>query len=273
MKMKHNKKRNTAFIFEVLIRELTKSIVEQNQDKKKLILRMIKENFKGNTLLAKDLEIYKMILETREVERLIAEKMVFEAKILKSSINHKKLFEEQGELIENINKHLDPEVFNNFVPNYKDLATVFQIFHPKTKAKQRILLESQMVGKMLSEEEREKELLKPIDNLTYKTFVKKFNEKYNDSLLSEQKNLLKTYIGSFSDNGIELKVFLSDELPRLREALKNSLEIQEVNEDQSMKEGTEKVLNMIEGMKKRHIDNTFIHDVLKIQNLVREIES
>ena len=70
-----------------------------------------------------------------------------------------------------------------------------------------------------------------------------------------------------------MKVFLSDELPRLREALKNSLEIQEVNEDQSMKEGTEKVLNMIEGMKKRHIDNTFIHDVLKIQNLVREIES
>ena len=76
MKMKHNKKRNTAFIFEVLIRELTKGIVEQNQDKKKLILRMIKENFKGNTLLAKDLEIYKMILETREVERIVAEKMV-----------------------------------------------------------------------------------------------------------------------------------------------------------------------------------------------------
>jgi len=273
MKMKHNKKRNTAFIFEVLIRELTKAIVEQNNEKKSLIMKMIKENFKGNTLLAKDLEIYKMILETKEVERVVAEKLIYEARILKSSINHKNLFEEQGQLIEDINKHISPEVFNNFVPNYKDLATVFQIFHPKTKAKQRVLLENQMVGKMLSEQEKEKELLKPIDNLTYKTFVKKFNEKYNDSLLEEQKSLLKTYIGSFSDNGIDLKVFLSNELPRLKEALEKSLEFQEVNADQSMKEGTEKVLNMIESMKKRSVNNTFIHDVLKIQNLVREIES
>ena len=273
MKMKHNKKRNTAFIFEVLIRELTKSIVEQNSEKKSLIMKMIKENFKGNTLLAKDLEIYKMILETKEVERVVAEKLIYEARILKSSINHKNLFEEQGQLIEDINKYISPEVFNNFVPNYKDLATVFQIFHPKTKAKQRVLLDNQMVGKMLSEQEKEKELLKPIDNLTYKTFVKKFNEKYNDSLLEEQKSLLKTYIGSFSDNGIDLKVFLSDELPRLKEALEKSLDFQEVSADQSMKEGTEKVLNMIESMKKRNIDNTFIHDVLKIQNLVREIES
>ena len=60
---------------------------------------------------------------------------------------------------------------------------------------------------------------------------------------------------------------------KLKEALEKCLEFQEVNADQSMKEGTEKVLNMIESMKKRNIDNTFIHDVLKIQNLVREIES
>jgi len=66
---------------------------------------------------------------------------------------------------------------------------------------------------------------------------------------------------------------LSNELPRLKEALEKSLEFQEVNADQSMKEGTEKVLNMIESMKKRSVNNTFIHDVLKIQNLVREIES
>ena len=35
MKMKHNKKRNTAFIFEVLIRELTKSIVEKDTTRKR----------------------------------------------------------------------------------------------------------------------------------------------------------------------------------------------------------------------------------------------
>ena len=32
--MKHNKKRNTAFIYETLTRELTKSIIEKDTDKK-----------------------------------------------------------------------------------------------------------------------------------------------------------------------------------------------------------------------------------------------
>ena len=31
MKIKHNKKRNTAFLFETLVRELTKSIVDGNK--------------------------------------------------------------------------------------------------------------------------------------------------------------------------------------------------------------------------------------------------
>ena len=34
-----------------------------------------------------------------------------------------------------INNQINPDTFNTFVPNYKSLATVFQIFHPKTKTK------------------------------------------------------------------------------------------------------------------------------------------
>ena len=54
MKMKHNKKRNTAFIFEALIRELTKAIVSKDSKKKKLIVKLVRENFKGSSVLAKD---------------------------------------------------------------------------------------------------------------------------------------------------------------------------------------------------------------------------
>ena len=35
MRLKHNKKRNTAFLFEVLAKELTKSIVAKEKKKKK----------------------------------------------------------------------------------------------------------------------------------------------------------------------------------------------------------------------------------------------
>ena len=42
MKIKHNKKRNTAFIYEALVRELTKAFVENDQELKYNIKEVIK---------------------------------------------------------------------------------------------------------------------------------------------------------------------------------------------------------------------------------------
>ena len=51
MKFKHNKKRNTAFLFEALVKELTKSIIENDQTKKKTTLSIIKEHFGKDSVL------------------------------------------------------------------------------------------------------------------------------------------------------------------------------------------------------------------------------
>ena len=89
----------------------------------------------------------------------------------------------------------------------------------------------------------EKGEMVPIDNLVYKTFVEKFNKSYGDSLLGEQKSLLNNYIMSFADNGLQLKMFLNEEIPRLKNAVNEKL------------------------------DKTKIEQILKIQNLVKEIIS
>lgn len=272
MKMKHNKKRNTAFLYEVIIRELTKAMVDGDAQKKSSIIKIVKENFKGNTLLAKDLDLYKAVLETKEVDQYTAEKIIFQARTQKMAINHRELFVEQTELVDTINKTINPDAFNTFVPNYKSLATVFQIFHPKTKTKNRVLLEKQVIENMTCEAKSEKELMKPIDNLTYKTFVKKFNEKYSDSLLEEQKNLLSRYVTSFSDNGLELKTFLSEEIPRLFQRVNESLEYAEIKSDADMTSKTEQVLEILKTTSERKVDNDLVHDVLKIQNLVKELQ-
>ena len=273
MKMKHNKKRNTAFIFEALIRELTKTIISKDEAKRVKILSLIRENFKSNTVIARDLDLYKSIMDTKSVDRRTAEKIIFESKVQKRTINHKKLFEEQTMLIDTINKEVSTDVFSNFVPNYKDMATIFQIFHPRTKTSQRVLLESHIVEGMISDAEKEKDLLKPIDNLTYKTFVSKFNEKYGNSLLEEQKELLKRYIGSFADNVIELKMFLSDEIPRLEEGLASAIKRGEFGTDEQMISGATRVVKILESLRKRPVDNAFIHDILKIQNLIKETQN
>ena len=63
-KLKHNKKRNTAFLYETLVRELTKSIVKKNNQRKEKLMETIKEFFGKDKLLAKELELYKALCET-----------------------------------------------------------------------------------------------------------------------------------------------------------------------------------------------------------------
>ena len=46
MRLKHNKKRNTAFVYEALVRELTESVVKNNKNKQNKIVDIIKEHFK-----------------------------------------------------------------------------------------------------------------------------------------------------------------------------------------------------------------------------------
>jgi hypothetical protein len=133
--MKHNKKRNTAFIYEAIIRELAKAIHEGDKPKKSKIIKIIRENFKGNTLLGKDLDLYKSILETKEVDQYTAEKIVFQSRIQKNSINHRRLFEKQSNLIEKINKDISPDVFFKFCSELQRFGNGFSDLSPENKDK------------------------------------------------------------------------------------------------------------------------------------------
>ena len=56
LKLKHNKKRNTAFLFESLTKELTRAIVNKDEKTKQIILSVIKEHFRKGSILAKELD-------------------------------------------------------------------------------------------------------------------------------------------------------------------------------------------------------------------------
>tara|TARA_Y100000310_G_scaffold342893_1_gene448099 strand:+ start:439 stop:1281 length:843 start_codon:yes stop_codon:yes gene_type:complete len=269
---KHNKKRNTAFIFEALVRELTKSIIEKNDKKKKVIISLVKENFKSGTLLGRDLDLYKGILETKNIGRPVAEKLIFESRMQHCVIDAGELFKEQTELINKINKLLSKDVFANFVPNYRNIATVYQIFNPHLQTKQRVLMEEQIINQMINENPPAPKM-KALDNLTFKTFATKFNEKYQEGLILEQRKLLNKYISSFGDNGLELKIYLNEEVSRLRRVLENISSVPEINDDIQMVAKTKNVLNLLEECSKREIDERMIQDVLKVQRLVKEISS
>jgi hypothetical protein len=68
MKIKHNKKRNTAFVYEALIRELTKAVIKEDMNKKQMVASVIKEHFSKGSEIKKELEIYQGVVDTRGLE-------------------------------------------------------------------------------------------------------------------------------------------------------------------------------------------------------------
>jgi hypothetical protein len=269
-KFKHNKKRNTAFIYEILVRELTRAIMKNDQQLQEEISTLIKKSFSKNTNLYKELKLYRAITETKSVGVLTAEKIVNEAKSQHDKIDKKELLEEQNKLTRIIKKKFSDKIYNNFVPNYKELASISQIFNNNLNIKSKVLLENELVGGMILKEEK-KEMV-PIDNLVFKSFVKRFNDQYGDTLMKEQKDLLTNYILSFQNNGLELNYFLNEEVTRLKQVISESKAHEEIKGDQNILENVEKVDSILSSYTQRKPDLEMIKEVLKIQELAKELQ-
>ncbi len=270
MKSRHNKKRNTALIYEALARHLTKSIIAKNVEAKDKIISIIKEHFHKDTVMAKELELYRVLCETYDLKPHMAEKMIFEIRKLHESLDKKQLFTEQTDIIKKINQSFGKSFFSSFVPNYKTLATISQVFNMEVPTKKRLVLEESLVEKLTSAEKNTQNL-KSVDNLTFKTFTNKFNSEYSKELFKEQAELLSKYITSFVDNGLDLKVFLHEEISRLKDVVSESLDLSEIKEDPTMVEKTKKVLAMLNEFRSEKVEKALVEKVLKIQSLAREV--
>ena len=274
-RLKHNKKRNTAFLYESLVRELTKSILEKEEDRREIVLSIIKESFKSTSTLHSELECYRSLIGEEPLNGRAAEKLLFMAKKNQEALDKKKLFNEQTELINRVNRELGKEVFSNFVPNYKDLATLFQIFNKNVTSRSRVLLEESILFDLAhpAQQSTRKAPLQPINNLVYHTFVDKFNGKYSSLLTEEQQSLLNHYILSFVDNGTELKLYLNEEIGRLKHGVQTSLRSDELIGDKKMATKASDVLSLLETFSAQVVDAGMIKKILKIQSLVTELES
>jgi hypothetical protein len=270
--MKHNKKRNTAFLYESLVKELTKAVVRQQEDRKQITIKIIKENFKAGSALKRDLELYKSILENKDkMTKDFTDRFLVETKKDYNAIDRKNVFNSQTKLISQINQQLGTGVFDNFIPNYKDIATVGTWFQDNdSNAKTRLIVETKVKSLLVPSQAEEKEM-KHIDNLTYKTFVGKFNETYKNSLKENQKTLLTNYITSFSDNGLGLKVFVNEEVGNLKKKISQKLSEGVDTFGKEKHENLQKVSVILEDFNKKPLDEKLVKKLFYIQDLVEEL--
>ncbi len=268
-KSRHNKKRNTAFVFEALAREATVAIIKGDEERKAKVVSIVRKHFTGDSLLKKDLECYRSLYENQNIDEVTSKKIVEAVMAAKRLIDPDGLFKQQTEVIKDINKELSPQTFNNFVPNYKSLATIAKMFNTNSP-KQSVMLEAKIVQGMISNTEVSK--LEPIDSITFATFTKKFNQKYGDTLLREQKELLNQYISSFSSEELEIKIYLNRELGRLKESLEKATDVEEVAADIDMINKTKLVKELLESLSSETtLTETNLLTMLKTQELVKEI--
>ena len=250
---------------------MTASVIKKDPKAKAKVMAIIQKHFHSDSVLSFDLKNYRSLFENLNIDKQTCQHILREAKINNRSINPKVLFEAQGKLIDDINKQIGSSVFNTFVPNYKTLASIYQIFSPITSPKSRVILETQLVDDMSAEKTQDN--MEYIDSITLNEFVKKFNTKYSEKFLDEQKELLNVYITSFVDNGLGLKVFLNEELSRMNSLLENSKNIDELQSDEEMIAKVNKVQHLIESFKETKIDEDSLFKILKTQELVKEIHA
>ena len=99
MKAKHNKKRNTAFVYEALVKEATIAVLKNDNERSKKAIDIIREHFKQDSLLTRDLECYRSLYENQALETNVCEKILKEASLSKRMIDPDALFAQQTEII------------------------------------------------------------------------------------------------------------------------------------------------------------------------------
>ena len=233
--IKHSKFKNTGFIFELLVRQITSEIISDAQNSK--AEKILKEYFSGKKELSKELKLYQYLINENYNSESKAEKFVETVCEARKRLDEQKLTKEKYNLIKEIKEAYNIDDFiKSPISNYKHLASIYKIFEasiskesfePKDIVSSKFtiienIMNSSIENKDKKVNDRVLEEYKKQDEelrmLSYKMLVESFNKKYNNLSIG-QKNLLKEYINNINNTG-KLKEYVNNEINLLSEGLK-----------------------------------------------------
>jgi hypothetical protein len=233
-KIKHSKFKNTGFIFELLVRQITSEIMSSNKSVAETIL---KEHFNSKKELSRELKLYQYLINEKYNSETKAEKFIDTILEARKRLDEKKLTKEKYNLIKEIKETYNIDEFiKSPISNYKTLASIYKVFEVATLDEQfdptdivssRFTIaeniisssiqnkDSKIKNAVLEEYRKQDEDLRAI---SYKILVESFNSKYKN-LTTEQKTLLKEYINNINNTG-KLNDYVGNEVTKLVANLK-----------------------------------------------------
>jgi len=281
MAIKHSKYRNTGILFELLVRQTTSDLLN-NQDSK--AVKILKKYF-TNTELGKEYSLYNTFSTSTKLSESKADILISTIIEQYKKLDYEKLNKLKYNLIKEIKKYYDLEnFFKAKIDNYKPFASIYTILESQNSksldTKQLIInkinLLEYLTAKSLSDSKAPKSLIqefmkedKEIRLLAYKLMVEKFNNKYQ-SMSERQKSVLKEYITNISDTK-NLKIYLNDQLSQIKTEL---TELKESTKDQVVKIKLEEVLKFVSPIKENQsIKDEVITGILQYFDLIDELKN
>jgi hypothetical protein len=281
MPIKHSKYRNTGILFELLVRQTTADLLN-NQDSK--AVKILKKHF-TNTELGKEYSMYSAFVTSPKLSEAKAEILISTILEQYKRLNHETLSKAKYNLIKEIKKNYNlQDFFKAKIENYKPYASVYTIFEsqnsPVSDTKQIVLnkinllehLSEESIKHVEASQAMVQELMqedKEIRILTYKLLVEKFNKKYQN-LSERQKRILKEYVASISDS-TNLRTFLNSKIKEIKSELTE--EISKVS-DKVTKIKAQEILKFVKPLKEGiTIKDETITGILQYYDLIDELKS
>ena len=278
---KHSKIRNTGILFELLTRQITVDVL--NNDEKAAAAKILKEFFNKKTQLGKEYELYRVLTTENYTSEIKANHLVDAVVKARQKLNSSQLKSEKYNLIKEIKKNYNvSDFFMSRIPNYKVNASIYKIFdvdydsNPAAETESRYTIVEHVTRKQITNKKKDKELVegykkqeKDLRLLAYGILVEKFNKKYR-SLSKQQKKLLKEYINNISNTN-SLKEFIESETIRVKSKLQSLLP--KVN-DKVTKIKLNEAVNQAETlMKGRIVEDKQVVTLMRYYQLVKELEN
>ena len=125
--IKHSKFKNTGFIFELLVRQITSEIMSGKTSSK--AEKILKEFFSSKKELSKELKLYQYLINEKYNSESKAEKFVETVCEARKRLDEQKLTKEKYNLIKQIKETYNIDEFvKSSISNYKSLASIYKVF-------------------------------------------------------------------------------------------------------------------------------------------------
>lgn len=249
----HNKRRNVGLTYEFLVRRVGKSLLEKDRSALTRSVSILRKFFSPGQPLAAELELFDVVsrrgLSEPEARAVLSELRRHAAETDAASRSTREV--RRGLLLKEVSRAFGRGFWDEFrIPDYRAYASVHMLIErlgpsprPLSEDVDRVKLEELLVRHMTSSPPTAP-APQPIDGLSLALAVKGFDGLYRQTLLPEQKDVVKRLLRSHSPRELsDTRRWISENLSDVLKKIGKFVDDRDVAQDEVMSGRMRQVLS------------------------------